>query len=105
MNKEQLAMANDERPMANEAPDTRGFFRRLIDRLFPTKHCFLPVAPAHYLDVVTVRSVTHFNLRDRLRILITGCVVTESKTVTQRIVGYCATNSVCYPTLRSRERD
>jgi len=79
---------------ASEQPWT--WRQRLRARLFPCQHCFAPPAPAEYEDCVTVRSVTSLDWIDRLRVLVTGVVVTESRTVTEHEVGNTVTASVCF---------
>lgn len=70
--------------------------RRMIGRMFPARHCFAPEAPAEYEDCISIRSVTKFSWLDRLRVLVTGVVVTETRTVTEHKIGGSTTASVCY---------
>lgn len=65
-------------------------------KLFPTRFCYLPETSIIYKDVVTIRSYTNLSLIDRLRVLITGRIATESKTVTENEVGNCTSKSVLY---------
>ncbi len=69
---------------------------RLRARLFPIQHCFAPIVLAEWKDCVTVRSVTKLDFLDRLRVLVTGIVVTESRTVTEHEVGNTVTAAICY---------
>ncbi len=71
---------------------------RLWHRLLPSLPCPLPSAPAHFADCVVVRTVASLSLLDRVRVLLTGCLTVETRTVTENIVGATVTNSVAYPT-------
>lgn len=70
---------------------------RLRHRLLPTRYCSLPDAPATYQDCVVIRTVASLSLIDRLRVLVTGKLTIQTKTVTEHVVGACATSSVAYP--------
>jgi hypothetical protein len=72
---------------------------RLRFRLFPIRHCELPEAPATYADCVVVKTVTSLSLADRVRVLLSGKLTVETRTVTENIVGGTATSSVAYPSL------
>ena len=79
------------------AVDHRPTWReRIRYRLFPHRHCFAPEAPATYKDCVSIRTVTVLSWADRLRIMLTGRVVTETRTVTEHEVGNSVTNAVTY---------
>jgi len=88
--------------LAHYEPDRRTWMQRFIGRMFPARHCFAPEAPAEWEDCISIRSVTSFSWLDRLRVLVTGVVVTETRTITEHTVGLSATASVCYP---GRRRD
>jgi hypothetical protein len=72
---------------------------RLRFKLFPTQHCDLPKAPAVYKDVVVVRTVVSLSALDRLRVLLSGRLTVETRTVTEHLVGGSLTASVAYPSL------
>lgn len=76
---------------------------RLRFKLFPVSYCELPAAPATYQDCVVCRTFVAFSFLDRLRVLLTGRVIVETKTVTEHIVGASLTASVAYPTLEKRQ--
>lgn len=69
---------------------------KLRAKLFPIQHAFAPEAPSHFKDCVTVRSITKMSWVDRLRVLITGIVVTHTRTITENEVGDSITAAVCY---------
>lgn len=73
---------------------------RLKWKLFPSRHCELPSAPATYQDCVVVRTVAMLSFADRVRVLLSGRLTIETKTVTENIVGAAVTSSVAYPSLR-----
>lgn len=77
---------------------------RLRFRLFPARHCGLPVAPAAFKDCVVVQTVVVLSILDRLRVLWSGIVVVETKTVTEHIVGGTVTSSTAYPMLKGQRR-
>lgn len=81
---------------AMEAPDNRTWWQKRIDRLFPWKHCPLPEAPAEWKDCVTVRTVTKLEFVDWLRVIITGVVCVDVRTVTENEVGGTRTECVCF---------
>lgn len=72
---------------------------RVRSRLLPTRYCDVPGAPAAYRDCVVVKTVASLSLLDRLRVLVTGKLIVETKTVTENIVGATVTASVAYPSL------
>lgn len=73
---------------------------KLQFKLFPSRHCSLPDAPASHLDCIVVRTVVTLSLLDRLRVLWSGRLTVETKTVTEHIVGATTTASVAYPSLK-----
>jgi len=72
---------------------------RLRHKLFPSNYCPLPPAPASYADVVVVRTVVSLSLIDRVRVLLSGKLTVETRTVTENVVGGTVTGSVAYPSL------
>ena len=77
-------------------PDRRTRLQKLKSRLFPAKHCMIPDAPSSYLGVIHGYAVSKLDWKDRLRVLFTGIVVTQWKTVTQNEVGISITNAECH---------
>lgn len=73
---------------------------RLRFKLFPSQPCPLPEAPADWQDVLFVTTVVHLNMLDRLRVLVSGRVKVETRTVAQNLLGATATASVAFPVLR-----
>lgn len=63
-------------------------------KLFPFTVCDLPEAPASFKDVLTVKTRSQLSFLDRLRVLATGKVETESRVVTENVIGSTRTNSV-----------
>ena len=78
---------------------------KLRYRLMPSHPCPLPSAPAHYADCVVVTTVVGLSILDRLRVLLTGHLKVQTRTVTENIVGQSVTSSVAYPILKSRHKD
>lgn len=70
---------------------------RLRFKLFPSQPCSLPRAPAAWKDVVVVTTVVGLSLPDRLRVLVSGMLKVQTRTVTEHIVGQSMTSSVAYP--------
>lgn len=66
-------------------------------KLFPGKYCPLPEAPASYRDCLVIRTTVVMGLLDRLRVLFSGCLIVETKTVTENIVGATITSSISFP--------
>lgn len=66
---------------------------KLRCRLFPWNHCDLPEAPATHKDVLICRVISELSLRDRLRVLVTGRIRLESRTVTEHVIGDHKTKS------------
>lgn len=67
---------------------------KLRCRLFPPQHCDLPEAPATHKDVLVCRVTSELSMLDRLRVLITGRIRVESRTVTENVIGNHKTKSV-----------
>lgn len=63
-------------------------------KLFPPQHCELPEAPATHKDVLICKVVSELSLIDRLRVLFSGRVRVESRTVTENVIGDHKTNSI-----------
>ncbi len=78
------------------APDRRGCLQRLTRKMFPARHCVAPDAPGEFSDCIHGRAVTCFGLLDRLRVLLTGVVVTEVVIATEHSVGATVTAAECY---------
>lgn len=72
---------------------------RLRFKLFPSRYCPLPEAPASHLDCVVIRTTVVMGWMDRLRVLLSGRLTVETKTVTEHVVGATTTASVGYPSL------
>lgn len=72
---------------------------RLRFKLFPSRHCDLPEAPATHKDCLVVRTVVVLGTLDRLRVLWSGRLTVETKTVTENIVGATTTASAAWPSL------
>lgn len=70
---------------------------RLRFRLFPSRVCSLPEAPASYKDCVVTTTHVQFDWLDRIRVVLTGHVVVQTRTVAENIVGGTRTSSVAYP--------
>ena len=87
--------------------DGQGFYvdtpwtwrERLRFKLFPGRYCDLPEAPATHQDCLTIRTVVVLGWLDRLRLLFSGRLTVETKTVTENMVGQHKTSSVAFPCL------
>lgn len=66
-------------------------------RLYPANHCDLPEAPPKWKDVLVCRTVVNLSMLDRLRILVSGRLMVETRTVTENEIGAHVTGSVAYP--------
>lgn len=67
---------------------------KLRCKLFPPQHCDLPEAPALFQDVLVCRVTSELSMLDRLRVLITGRIRVESRTVTENMMGSHRTKSI-----------
>ncbi len=67
---------------------------KLRCKLFPPQHCGLPEAPPTHKDVLVCRVTSELSWRDRLRVLATGRIRVESRTVTENLIGRHITRSV-----------
>lgn len=70
---------------------------RLRFKLFPSQHCALPQAPAEWKDCVVCTTIVGLSLLDRVRVLISGRLRVQTRTVTEHRVGGTMTESVAYP--------
>lgn len=82
--------------VAMAMPDRRTRLQKLKSKLFPAKRCMVPDAPSSFKDVIHGYAVSKLDWKDRLRVLFTGIVVTQWKTVTQNEVGISITNAECH---------
>jgi hypothetical protein len=65
---------------------------KLRARLFPFTPCTLPDSPASWKDCVVSITRCELSFVDRLRVLFTGKLEVETRTVTEHIVGGTKTN-------------
>jgi hypothetical protein len=70
---------------------------RLRFKLFPSSPCPLPEAPAAWQGCIVVTTIVSLSLVDRLRVLGSGMLKVETRTVTENIAGGTATESIAYP--------
>ena len=87
---------NQETIQCHSAPDSRTRWQKIKHRMFPAKHCFAPEAPAEYKDCIHGSAVTKLSWLDRLRVVVTGVVVTRWRTVTENEVGNTVNAAECY---------
>lgn len=73
------------------------FSQRLLLRMFPRNYCELPEAPASYKDVLTCNVTVSLSFVSRLKVLVTGKVRVETKTVCENVIGNYITKSTAYP--------
>lgn len=66
-------------------------------RLFPAQHCDVPVAPPSYKDCLSCRITVTLSFSARIRLLFSGRLMVDSKTVTENTIGASVTSSVAYP--------
>lgn len=78
------------------APYPRTRFQKFRDKLFPSKHCFAPEAPGEFKDCIHGHAITKLSWTDRLRVLLTGVVVTSWRTVTENEVGRAVSAATCH---------
>jgi hypothetical protein len=69
---------------------------RLLNRLWPEPAIANP--RMEHKDVFVCRTQCSFSWADRLRILLTGRLMVETRTVTENEIGQHLTNSIAYPT-------
>lgn len=86
--------------ISNSYIDPRNSWEKFCDKIYPPKYCMLPEAPIAFKDVLVCRTGIAFSFVDRIRILLTGKVYVESRTVTEHTIGNCITSSVAYPTVK-----
>src|SRR5690348_2521342 len=60
---------------------------KLRCKLFPPQYCDLPEAPPTHKDVLVCRVTSELSWLDRLRVLATGRLQVESRTVTENVIG------------------
>lgn len=70
---------------------------KLRHKLFPADHLEVPVAPITHKDVLVVRVTCELSMLDRIRLLFSGKLMVETKTVTENIIGHHVTSSLAYP--------
>lgn len=70
---------------------------RLQSHLFPERA--IPNPKMEHKDVFVCITRTKFSWADRFRILLTGKVTVETRTVTENELGKHLTNSIAFPTL------
>jgi len=78
------------------APDNRSRLQKFVNRMFPARHCKIPDAPSEFKDCIHGRSVSKLCFSDRLRVLLTGVIVSEIRIVTENEVGGTSTCAEIY---------
>lgn len=98
-----MAMNRQEAPAGNYVGSYHaqierrwGWRERLWFRLFPSKYCALPTAPAHYKDVLEIKTTVNLSWDDWLRILVLRRIVVKTRTVTEHTIGGSVSSSVAY---------
>lgn len=74
--------------------------QRLRCKLFPSRLCPLPDAPANFADCLVTRTVVVLGFLDRCRVLLSGRLTVETRIVTEHPVGSNRTAAVAYPSLK-----
>lgn len=69
---------------------------RLRMKLYPPDYAITPDAPPAHKDVLISHCFGEISMLDRIRILISGRVKVESRTVTENIIGACVSNTKIY---------
>jgi len=78
------------------APDSRTRFQKFRDWLFPVRCCFVPGVSGEFKDCIHGCAVTKLSWVDRFRVLLTGVVVTNWRTVTENEVGRVVSVATCH---------
>lgn len=89
-----LALGSSQNTFCYEVPLTR--WQRFLRWLFPYRHCEWPELPnpPPDADCIHVSSRTHFSFADRIRILLTGKVLTQVRISGEKSIGRYKVNSV-----------
>ncbi len=66
-------------------------------KLFPAKYLNTPGAPATAKDVLVCRVTCCLSMMDRIRLLLSGRLMVETKTATEHEIGNHCTVSTAYP--------
>jgi hypothetical protein len=77
---------------------------KLTFKLFPVNPCMWPEAPANFKGALACNTNVHLNFLDRIRVLFTGRLVVETRTVTENEIGDNVTSSSVYSQLYVRKR-
>ena len=78
------------------APDPRSRWKKIKHWLFPSEHCFAPEAQGEYKDCIHGTAVSKLSWKDRVRVVLTGVVVTQWRTLTQNEAGSTSCNATCH---------
>lgn len=84
--------------ICHSAPDTRTKLEKFRDRLFPSRYCPPPEPPdfVNWQDCLHGQTISTLDWKDRLRVLFTGIVIINFKTLTEHPVGKTLSSAVCY---------
>ena len=72
----------------------------LMDKLFPSRWCELPEAPATFKDCLHLDLTIGISFPDRIRLLFSGRAAVRIKCVCENEVGSSVASSVFYPVKR-----
>jgi hypothetical protein len=78
------------------APDPRPKWKRVLAKVWPSKHNFAG-DPAWALDAIRVETDVTLSFSDLLRVLVSGRLRVNSTTFTEHVVGRIESKSVAYP--------
>lgn len=74
---------------------------RIRRRLFPARFCRPPTPDFELQDMLFSKTVCGLSLVDRLRIMVTGRLVVETRTATENVIGRHAVSSTSYVATKS----
>jgi hypothetical protein len=87
---------DDDRTVGYAQEYVPQFWEKVGWRLFPQRHTEAPDATAAGIqakDCLTIRTEVHLSWLDRIRVIVSGRLRVESKTITENRLGGLSTNS------------
>lgn len=76
-------------------PEPLSFMQRIGHYLFPRRYCDQPKFAGYiYPEMITIRTRVVLDWKDRIRVLVTGNLLIETRTACEHVVGNTQTQSM-----------
>jgi len=89
-------MPIEKNMQCSSAPDPRSRWKKIKRWVFPVEVCFPPDAHGEYKSCISGEAITKLSWGDRVRVVLTGVVVTKWMLLTEHKPGRTSGNATCH---------